>query len=216
MKNDNLEREYTFQINKKHTELNLPSELGRFRLISKKNIRFKDYILDTKNQSLNDQKIGLRLRIYKKKGDLTLKKFLGRTKDIATYKEHTLKIPFLYLQSFEKSGQDYIKNILKMKGIIDIRERLTILLEINNDRQIYTYKTKNITLELVVETLKYLKNGRAVEDALLEIEIIQINETNESLKLVSKFVDSVKDMFKCLPINEGKTSRAIRLLETTQ
>lgn len=202
-----IEKEYRFLIDSAKLTIKPPSQIGKFVLTSKKTINHTDFLFEREKAPLKDENIGFRIRKTASATEFTYKKFLGKKDGIVSYDEFTTRISPNLIEDF-KEGLFNHKDLPILQKLQQSGS-LYFLLEIHNSRTIYTYTLKHSTIELMLENIKYKNDKNTVSDSMIEIEInISANDQDET----DMFVNAIKETYGSEIMDEGKNTRAERLL----
>ncbi len=206
-----IEKEYRFLISLESAKILPPDQIGHFKLANKKVSNHTDYLFEREVVPLKDDNVGFRVRKAGSSMEFTYKKFLGKENGVVNYDEFTTVVDPDTLKQF-KEGDFNHKNLPVLTTLSE-KGSLYFLLEIINRRTIYTYTHDSSTIELMVEDIKYKNNAQSVSDSMMEIEI---NISNDDQKDMDLFVEIIKEKYDCVLMDEGKNTRAARLLGIDQ
>lgn len=206
-----IEQEFRFLIPYQKLQIDPPTEILSFKMVESSVIKIEDSLFERKGITLKEENIGFRVRkINDDKIEFTYKKFLGRENNIVRYDEFTLDLN-------EPESQDLKSNVFtnpRLPILTEMQEKgnLYYFVTVANKRKVYNYKDNNSLIELVIEDIVYSDGKNEAKDSAIEIEIKADNSNKEN---VYKFVDKIKEIYKCEDLNEGKNARAMRLLNIT-
>jgi len=162
-----------------------------------------DSIYDTEDHKLGKHKMGVRVRSAKNSTTLTAKRFIERRTSGENIFEE---------QHVELSGDEHPLRIEKENGITFPAGigKLQKILEIVNSRKIFTFTKGESTIEVINETISYADDRRVVEDHLLEVEFENVPDD-----VITAVKSELEKQYNLEQLQEGKTDRALRLLEKT-
>lgn len=202
-----MEIEYCFSISKDKITLEPERQIGSFKLVKIEHKHILDILIEREIISLTSEKIGVRLRKTNNENEFTYKRFLGLDNGAMKYDEVTEPVSDLVFNNFLTGKIELFNQTLKN---LARKGKLYPLLTIKNSRQVILYKNETSTVEVDIEGLEYLSlsNHHTAQDAILEIEIIQGKNLNE----ITKLIDYFKTTYSATTTNEGKNTRACRLL----
>lgn len=147
-----------------------------------------DYYYDTKDAHLNNLEYTLRIRELEGKFELTVKKPTVSQKDEASTQserfEHQIEIE-------TKDISKHSNFITKYTGLeAKIVENVQNTLEIENNRQKYILKNKEVEFEMVFDNLKYKNiNGKEYSEFQIEIELKSDYPHRVNLKLLTDLLE---------------------------
>lgn len=204
-----MELEYRYVIPSENINLIPPKDIGVFELAKSYQISLEDILIERRGHSLKKEKIGIRARKTGTSYEVTYKKFLGEERGAKKFDEHNAIIDQATFERI-KSG-DFDFSALPIADEISRTGDPYILVEVINSRSVYIYAHEKASLELVVEDITYIGNNRTVQDAMMELEIkSDLVDKSEEIKFVA---DTIKALYGGVESNEGKNSRAMKLLE---
>lgn len=204
-----LEQEYRFLIDRKMLTVAPPLKIYDFRLKNSSISNLKDHLFERNKMSLKEENVGFRIRnVDNKYTEFTYKKFLGKENGMARYDEFTTIISDI-------EANKLINNNFKIKKLsilktLSLKGQLYYFLSIENKRRIFNYENGLCTIEMVIEDITYSSSKKSAQDSAMEIEIKMTEKDKES---VVKFVEKIKKIYNCIDQNEGKNTRAQKLLK---
>lgn len=203
-----IEIEYRFLIGRDKLEVEPPKKVGKFELVETSTLNLKDSLFERHGAPLKDENIGIRIRdIGNGTIEFTYKKFLGRDGEVARYDETTLNISRDTLDNFLHNN--FTNSNLEVIDKLSEKGELYFYLTISNSRKVYMYRSDHSEAELVIEDIQYSNSEKSVQDAAMEIELKYGEDSKED---IDAFVKVIKDLYECIDQNEGKNTRALKLL----
>lgn len=203
-----IEKEYRFLISRDKLEVQPPKKVGKFELVQTGTIDLKDSLFERRGAPLKDENIGIRIRdIANGTIEFTYKKFLGREGEIAKYDETTTSISREMLDNF--LNNHFSNSNLEIIDKLSEKGELYFYLTISNYRKVYIYRSEHSVAELVIEDIQYSNSEKSVQDAAMEIELKYGDDAKDDIDL---FVKEIKILYECIDQNEGKNTRALKLL----
>ncbi len=209
--NQIIEKEYRFLIDIEKLKISPPVQIGSFILDDQKTKTHTDYLFEREELPLKNENIGFRIRQIGENLEFTYKKFLGKENGVVNYDEFTIPISQETLQSFKRG--DFEHKDLPILKKLSTKGTLYFLLEIENKRSTYLFSHGSSKIEVMLEDIKYKNGSNTVTDSMMEIEINVSEEDSGDLDI---FVETLKKMYGCVDMNEGKNTRAERLLGINQ
>lgn len=202
-----MEKEYTFSIPRSTLHIKPKNEIGKFKCVFSEIINITDLLFEREGKSLKKEKVGLRIRKQNGRIELTCKKFLERIEGMVKYKERNFKLTQEEYNRF-KHG-DFVNCKYQIIKDLQIHGKLFVNMLIKNKRYLYRYKNQENIIDLTIEDLSFSRGNKSVDDAMIEIEIIETSADNSS---IVDFVEKIQKSYKAIPSSEGKNTRGEKLI----
>lgn len=205
-----IEMEYRYLIPESKVSLRPPDEICGFKLESNTTSEHEDLLFEREKTSMKSENVGIRMRKKSNNFEYTYKKFLGRFDGVVNYDELTVPVSIGQWE-LALSGKIDDKVLPKVGELIQ-KGNIYPLFLIKNKRNIYNYVQGKSKIELVVEDVMYSIKDKTAKDYMLEAEVVVSSEDKQDLDF---FIKEICDLYNCQDLNEGKNSRAEKLLGVT-